>query len=183
MPSLSLLDKPLGQQHDLRTFILETARLTLHEFTADDAPHILGLLNTPGWLQYIGDRNIHTLAEAAQLIERTYQQKLRDHGFGFWAVYRKTDARFIGMCGFGGGQICPMLILVCMRCCRLIAIRDTHEAAQATLDYAKTVLQIPKIIGVCDPQNIASRNLLQKLGMVLEKEIQWSDGSPTLLFS
>ncbi|MEZ4623093.1 MAG: GNAT family N-acetyltransferase [Caldilineaceae bacterium] len=126
---------------------------------------------------------MHTLAEAAQLIERTYQQSYRDHGFGFWAVYRKTDARFIGMCGLARRTNLPHVDIGYALLPAYHGQGYAYEAAQATLDYAKTVLQIPKIIGVCDPQNIASRNLLQKLGMVLEKEIQWSDGSPTLLFS
>ena len=35
--------------------ILETERLDLREFSIDDAEFILTLLNTPAWLEYIGD--------------------------------------------------------------------------------------------------------------------------------
>ena len=35
---------------------LSTARLRLRPFTEDDADFILALLNDPGWLRFIGDK-------------------------------------------------------------------------------------------------------------------------------
>ena len=50
--------------------IAETNRLILSKITADDAPFILELMNTPGWLKYIGDRNINTVEEARDYIKK-----------------------------------------------------------------------------------------------------------------
>jgi len=44
--------------------IFETKRLLLREFSTDDAEFIIKLVNTPGWLQYIGDKNIKSIEEA-----------------------------------------------------------------------------------------------------------------------
>jgi RimJ/RimL family protein N-acetyltransferase len=44
--------------------IHETERLLLRPFNTDDAPFILELVNSPGWLQFIGDRNIHSIEDA-----------------------------------------------------------------------------------------------------------------------
>ena len=49
--------------------IAETNRLILSKITVDDAPFILELMNTPGWLKYIGDRNIKTVEAAADSIK------------------------------------------------------------------------------------------------------------------
>ncbi|MFT5617384.1 MAG: ribosomal-protein-alanine N-acetyltransferase, partial [Arenicella sp.] len=38
--------------------ILQTRRLTLSEATLSDIPLIFKLLNSPNWLEFIGDRNI-----------------------------------------------------------------------------------------------------------------------------
>ena len=45
-------------------YILETERLRLREFTLNDAAFIIELLNSPGWLQFIGDRNVKTEEQA-----------------------------------------------------------------------------------------------------------------------
>ena len=48
--------------------LLYTSRLLLRELNENDAPFILELLNTEGWLRYIGDRHIHTIADAVKYI-------------------------------------------------------------------------------------------------------------------
>jgi [ribosomal protein S5]-alanine N-acetyltransferase len=47
---------------------LFTERLRLDPFTFADAAFFKELVNTPGWLQYIGDRNIHSITDAEQYI-------------------------------------------------------------------------------------------------------------------
>lgn len=47
-----------------------TSRLHLRKLTPVDAPFILELVNTAGWLKFIGDRNIHSLEDALNYIER-----------------------------------------------------------------------------------------------------------------
>jgi hypothetical protein len=39
-------------------YILDTERLRLGEFTINDTKFIIELVNSPGWLEFIGDRNI-----------------------------------------------------------------------------------------------------------------------------
>jgi [ribosomal protein S5]-alanine N-acetyltransferase len=44
--------------------MIKTSRLTLSRLTLSDWSFIIDLLNTPGWLQYIGDRNVRTTEQA-----------------------------------------------------------------------------------------------------------------------
>jgi hypothetical protein len=41
--------------------VAENKRLTISEFTLEDAPFFIALVNTPNWLKYIGDRNVNTI--------------------------------------------------------------------------------------------------------------------------
>ena len=77
--------------------ITQTERLTLRELTVDDAEFINEILNTPKFLQYIGDRQVRTADQAADFIENRYRQSYVDHGFGLYAVDLK-DGTSIGMC-------------------------------------------------------------------------------------
>ena len=49
--------------------ILETERLVLRQFTMDDATFIIELVNTPGWIEFIGDRNIKTTEQAKNYLQ------------------------------------------------------------------------------------------------------------------
>ena len=79
--------------------ILQTERLLLREFTEDDAAFIVELLNSPGWIQYIGDRNIKTEEQAREYLNNGPLKSYRQNGFGLYMVEKKDDHTPIGMCG------------------------------------------------------------------------------------
>lgn len=58
--------------------IAETNCLILSKITIDDAAFILELMNTPGWLKYISDRNIKMVEAAAEHIKNQSTQMLRN---------------------------------------------------------------------------------------------------------
>lgn len=163
--------------------ILETERLILREFIIDDAAHILELLNTPGWLEFIGDRQVHTIEQAKQAIETRYRRSYADYGFGFWAVCLKEDNTFIGMCGLVQRAELDNVDIGFALLPAYFGKGYAYEAAQATFDYGYNGLKLSKIVGICDPNNQASIKLLQKLGLVFEKEISYAETDKVFLFS
>jgi len=62
--------------------ILETKRLCLRELVLEDSPLIIELLNSPGWLQYIGDRNVKTQEQAREYLEKGPIASYRKHNYG-----------------------------------------------------------------------------------------------------
>ena len=66
---------------------LQTDRLQLEEITFEDADFIIELLNTPSWIQYIGDRNFRTVEEANSYIQRSYIHAYKKYGFGMYKMY------------------------------------------------------------------------------------------------
>lgn len=78
--------------------IKETKRLYLAEATTKNAAFMLALLNSEGWLEFNGDRNVRTEAEAAKyLTDRVI--KAYAEGFGMYNVILKSTGEIIGMCG------------------------------------------------------------------------------------
>jgi ribosomal-protein-alanine N-acetyltransferase len=56
------------------------------------------------------------------------------------------------------------------------------EAARAVRDYAFRELELPRVISLIHPENIPSRRVAEKMGMILQKEITFP-GFPAHVFS
>ena len=80
--------------------VLETERLSLRQFTVDDAQFILTLLNEPSFLRYIGDKQVRNLEDARQYILNGPVASYERNGFGLYLVELKESYTPIGMCGF-----------------------------------------------------------------------------------
>jgi RimJ/RimL family protein N-acetyltransferase len=53
------------------------------------------------------------------------------------------------------------------------------------MKYGFEKLNLPRLICLIDPENVASQRVAQKIGMVLEKEVDGIDGDdfPTRIYS
>ena len=84
--------------------LLETERLRLREFTLSDANFVQQLVNTPSWIQFIGDRNIRTLEASQEYIQNNLQKSYEKNGYGLWLMQLKETSKPIGMCGLVNRQ-------------------------------------------------------------------------------
>ncbi|TAE06484.1 MAG: N-acetyltransferase [Bacteroidetes bacterium] len=148
-----------------KPYIFQTPRLTLRKFTLEDAPFIVSLVNSEGWLRFVGDRNIKTIEDAQQYITNSLIQGYIDNGFGLWLVERTDDREPLGMCGLVKRATldCPDIGF---------AFLPAHtgkgyalESAKATLTYAQQTLGLPTIYGITLPENQKSIAVLEKIGL------------------
>lgn len=161
-------------------FILETDRLILRKFFLGDAPFILELLNTPTWLQFIGDKGVKNLEDAENYLKNGSLKSYEENGFGFYLVAKKSTQKPIGMCGFIKRDELEDVDLGFAFLPDFIGKGFGYEIAQATLHYGKEILKLGRIIAIVDPQNTASNALLQKLGFVFEKTIHFGEKKTSL---
>ncbi len=143
--------------------MIQTSRLQLRQFVLEDAAFILALLNTPGWLKYIGDRSVHTELDATRYLAERLIPSYREHGFGFYCVVQKTDQTPIGMCGFAKR---PYLDEPDLGFALLPAYSGQGfavEAAEACLLYGKQ-LGLKEVTAFTLPTNIRSIKLLERVG-------------------
>jgi [ribosomal protein S5]-alanine N-acetyltransferase len=161
--------------------ILETERLILRKLTLEDAPFMLELLNTPTWLQFIGDRNVHTIADAENYLLNGSLKSYDENGFGFYAVIEKATTRTIGMCGLIKRDTLPDIDIGFAFFPDLLSKGYGYEAASATLDYALNVLNIKRIIAIVNPNNEKSIGLIKKIGMKFENMIIFGEEEKELM--
>ena len=163
--------------------ILETDRLVLREFNAGDAEFILTLLNTRGWIEFIGDRNVKTVEDAKTFLETGLIKSYKENGFGLWAAILKNTNTPIGMCGLVNRKSLEDTDIGFALLPEYTLFGYGYEMTRATLNYAHRVLEISKIVAITDPKNISSIKLLEKLGLEFEKIITLSEKDTVQLFS
>lgn len=161
--------------------ILETERLRLREFTPEDASFIIELVNSPGWLKYIGDRNIKTTDQARTYLENGPIKSYHDNRFGLWMVENKVINTPIGMCGILKRETLEHLDLGFAFLPEYMGKGYAFEAATATLTFAKEKLNVQTLCAITVPDNQNSIKLLQKVGMRFNKRICFPNNPEELL--
>lgn len=142
--------------------ILQTERLYLRQFTAADAPLLYHLNTQPGVLKYIPEPILRNEEDAKAVIIDIILPQYKNN-LGRWAAHLKSNDAFIGWCGLKmvDGEIDLGYRLLPSEWGKGYAT----EVAKAALQYGHQQLQLEKIIAHAHTGNIASQNVLQKIGM------------------
>jgi RimJ/RimL family protein N-acetyltransferase len=161
--------------------VLETQRLRLREFTLDDTKFIIELLNSPGWIEFIGDRNVRTEEQAIQYLQNGPLKSYVQNGYGLSMVETK-DGQPIGMCGILKRETLenPDIGFAFLK--QFTGKGYAYEIANATLSHALSHLKIPKVSAITLPNNVRSIRLLEKIGMKFIKSFLSEKNEELLLF-
>ena len=150
--------------------IFETERLAVRELnSASDAEFVRCLLNSPKFLEYIGNRGVRTVEESAAFIENRYRQSYRDHGFGLYAVELKNGGTQIGICGFVKRDTLSSPDLGFAFLPEFEGNGYGFESAGAALNYGCGQLGFSTVLAITSIDNDASGRLLEKLGFCFER--------------
>ena len=161
--------------------ILGTERLILRHFNVQDTAFIIQLLNSPGWIMFIGDRNVHTDEDATKYLLNGPMKSYEVNGYGLSMVELKNDKTPIGMCGIikREGLEHPDIGFAFLP--EFIGKGYGYEIASATMVYARDTLKLPCISAITVPSNNASINLVKKIGLQFKKEFSFPDSEEVLL--
>jgi len=149
---------------------LTTSRLTVRYLNEEDNALILELLTSPTWLEFIGDRGVHTLEDADGYIARM-RGKYVQLGFGFCLV-QLADSTKIGICGLIQREGLPDVDIGFALLPRFAGHGYALEAASVTLEYARDHLKLPRLAGITTPDNTRSIRLLETLGLRFERTVK-----------
>jgi len=161
--------------------VIETARLTLHRLTLDDAAFILALVNEPAWLQYIGDRGVRTIDDARNYIRNGPMAMYERLGYGLWLVRHRVDGIAMGLCGLLKRDSLDAPDIGFAFKPAFWGHGYAREAAAATLEYARTVLGVQRVLAVVLPGNSRSINLLERLQLSQDSRVRLADDAEELL--
>ena len=137
----------------------------LREFTHEDAPFVLGLLNEPSWLRYIGDRGVRDLDAARRYLDDGPRASYGRNGFGLWCVVPKGSEAPVGMCGLIRRESLPDVDLGFAFLPAAWGQGFARESAAAVLAHARDALGLGRVLAITDPENAASIRVLERVGM------------------
>jgi RimJ/RimL family protein N-acetyltransferase len=156
----------------------------LREFNSTDGELIFELLNSPGWIRYIGSRSIATIDDAVKYIETKLQKGYLESGFGFYLVELKDTGEKTGMCGLVKREGLDDVDIGFALLPQYENLGYAFESSKGVIKYAKETLNINKLSAITLPINLPSIKLLEKLGMKFDKRINIpGDPEELLLYS
>jgi RimJ/RimL family protein N-acetyltransferase len=151
--------------HTLMYQQLETDRLLIRPIATTDSKFILELVNTPGWLQFIGDRNISNTDDAEK-----YIQKIIDNQNFFYSVFElKETQQPIGLVTFLYRDNLEFPDIGFALLPQFEKNGYTFEAAGKYLNELVQHKVSPTITGITDPENEKSIKLLKRLGLTFQR--------------
>jgi RimJ/RimL family protein N-acetyltransferase len=163
--------------------IIQSARLNLRELELDDAQFILELLNEAGFLRFIGDKGVRTLADARDYILKGPMDSYRSFGFGLYLTSLRDGAAPIGICGLVKRDALADVDLGFAFLARYWSKGYAAEAAAAVLSYGRNTLGLGRIVAITAHDNHGSIAVLEKIGLRLEGRIKLAeDGAELKLF-
>jgi len=153
--------------------LMESPRLRLRALEAErDAAAMLALLNDPGFLRFIGDRQVRTTAQAAAYIVERVLHSYAVNGFGMYAVERRADGAWLGNAGLVQRDGLPAPDIGYALLQQYTGQGYAGEAAQTVFAHARSTLGLHDLYGITDLDNSASGRILLSLGMTGRGVIQ-----------
>jgi [ribosomal protein S5]-alanine N-acetyltransferase len=148
----------------LSKIILDTKRLILREAEISDSKFFFDLLNTEKWLKYIGDRGIKTLDDAEKYINDKLIKSYRTNGFGLYVYELKKSNIPIGICGFIKRDYLDSVDIGFALLPEYERKGYTFEISHSIMKHGRETLGLNKVVAITTKDNLASQELLKKLG-------------------
>lgn len=147
---------------------LIASRLHLSPLTGKDAPFIRALLNSEGWLAFIGDRNIRSEEDARMYIRSI----LENTQVQYWVVRSKRDDTPLGVVTFIKRNYLPWPDIGFAFLPQFAGRGYAYEAARAVLETMMEKEPSGHVLAITVAANKPSIRLLEKLGLQWEQELE-----------
>jgi len=161
---------------------LTTARLNLRPFIPADHDAIHAVYADREVMRFVGHGAHRTMGETVAAL-RTYGEVLALRGYSFLAVTERAGGAVVGDGGLHplGGQG-PDVELGYTLARSAWGHGYATELGHALIEHAFALLRVPRVVAQVEPANLASRHVLEKLGMT-EREQRTAYGRPHLLYA
>ena len=153
--------------------MITTSRLFISQLSEEDKSFIYELLNSPGWLEHIGNRGIETLEDAVDYLQNGPMKSYKEYGYGLFKVALKEKNISIGICGFLNREYLAHIDLGYAFLPQYGKKGYAYESAEALLHWIKAEKGIDTLLAITGTQNNRSIKLLEKLSFQLDQKIKW----------
>lgn len=144
--------------------ILETDRLSLHQFETEDATFLLEVMNHPDYHRFIGNRNLRSVEDAEVYINEKMISVYEKQGFGFWMARLRESGERAGFAGVLQRDVLGEPDVGYALHEKFWRQGLAQEATRGVLKYARETLNFSKVCAITDVENHASINVLLKCG-------------------
>ena len=160
--------------------ILETPRLILRPFREEDIGRLAELMANRDFMRF--SPGPYTREQTQTVLQKFLSWNQAGLPSQFAVVLQENDD-VLGYCGFLHHPEVPEEVEIGYRLDPAFWNRGLiTEAARAVRDYAFVGLKLPRVISLIHPENIPSRRVAEKIGLMPEKEITFR-GFPTTVFA
>jgi RimJ/RimL family protein N-acetyltransferase len=149
----------------------ETERLLIRPMSLEDAEFILDLYNRPKFIQYIGDRNIKTVADAENYIKNKFLPQLEKLGYGNYLVLTKEGNHKIGGVGIFEREGLDVVDIGFSLLDEFEGKGYAYEAALKVKSIGMDDFGLKKISAITVKDNYSSQKLIEKLGLKFQKYV------------
>ncbi len=163
--------------------MLKSKRLFIEEIVTDDASFFYELMNSPGYINNIGDRKIKTIRDAEDYIINKIRPHYIKHGYGFYKMVEQASGFKVGTVGLVKRPHLKHTDIGYALLPNFEKRGFATEAAQVILDYALNELKLNPVWAVVTFDNKASQRVLERIGLTQIGTTTWDDGEALALFS
>lgn len=150
---------------------IQTDRLHIEELSHADASFLIELVNTPGWLEFIGNRNVYTLFDAQNYI----QNILDNENYRYWTVKLKDTNSSIGLISLIKREYLTNHDIGFAFLPQYCNLGYAFEATQAVIEKISMLPKFEILLATTLPNNIHSIKLLKRLHFSFIKKIEVND--------
>jgi RimJ/RimL family protein N-acetyltransferase len=150
---------------------LETKRLYLRCFRPEDLDDLARLLGDPEIVRYMGKDGKPISRDESEVALSSMIRHWERHGFGRWAAIHKEESRLIGYGGIRSLDGEAELVYLLDK--PYWGMGLATEIARACLRYGFEEKRFLRILALAKPANLASRRVMEKVGMHYEKRTDY----------
>jgi RimJ/RimL family protein N-acetyltransferase len=154
--------------------VIDTGRLILRKFDEHDLDAFYQLCSRPEIIRYAQSTPVASREEALQFMKAAPFHDYATYGYGRFACVWKQTGEVIG---FSGLKYLPEIgetELGYRFFPEFWGMGLATEAGRASIDFARSDLGLRRLVALVHPDNVASANVLTKLGFAVEKQVRYS---------
>jgi RimJ/RimL family protein N-acetyltransferase len=152
---------------------VETPRLVLRRWRADDAGPLAAIDADPDVMRWIGDGSIRSIDQVRASVD-AFERHWNNNGWGVFAVQVRATGELAGLVGLAVPHFLPEVMPAVEIAWRLGQSWWNQglatEAAQAALEFGLVSCGLDRIIAIVQVGNGASERVMHKLGMHQERQ-------------
>lgn len=162
--------------------IYETERLILRPMSLEDADFILDLYNRPKFIQFIGDRNLKTVADAGDYIKNQFLPQFERLGYGNYLMITKEGNHKIGGVGIFEREGLDVVDIGFSLLDEFEGKGYAYEAALKIKSVGMNDFGLTKISAITTKDNFSSQKLIEKLGLRFRKYVTIPNDPEELMY-